>query len=130
MLRLAASRVPAAVRALLADGWHVETAEGVYRLPGAVSIEVSSGIDWFDLNGTVDYDGREAPLPRLLAALERGDAYVPLSDGSLGLLPEEWLRKHAMIARLGAAHGDRIRFKPSQVALLDVLLEAQPQATW
>ena len=130
MLRLAASRMPAAVRTLLADGWHVETAEGVYRLPGDVAIEVSSGIDWFDLHGSVDYDGRAAPLPRLLAALERGDEYVPLPDGSLGLLPEAWLRKHAVIARFGAADGDRIRFKPSQVALLDALLEAQPQATW
>ena len=130
MLRLAASRMPAAVRTLLAEGWHVETAEGVYRLPGEVAIEVSSGIDWFDLNGSVDYDGRAAPLPRLLAALERGDEYVPLPDGSLGLLPEAWLRKHAVIARLGAADGDRIRFKPSQVALLDALLDAQPQATW
>jgi len=130
MLRLAASRMPAAVRALLADGWHVETEEGVYRLPGDVAIEVSSGIDWFDLQGSVDYDGRAAPLPRLLAALERGDEYVALPDGSLGLLPEAWLRKHAVIARLGAADGDRIRFKPSQVALLDALLEAQPQATW
>jgi superfamily II DNA or RNA helicase len=130
MLRLAASRMPAAVRTLLADGWHVETAEGVYRLPGEVAIDVSSGIDWFDLHGSVDYDGRAAPLPRLLAALERGEEYVPLPDGSLGLLPEAWLRKHALIARLGAAEGDRIRFKPSQVALLDVLLDAQPQATW
>jgi len=130
MLRLAASRMPAAVRTLLADGWHVETAEGVYRLPGEVAIDVSSGIDWFELHGSVDYDGRAAPLPRLLAALERGDEYVALPDGSLGLLPEEWLRKHALIARLGAADGDRIRFKPSQVALLDVLLDAQPQATW
>jgi superfamily II DNA or RNA helicase len=130
MLRLAASRMPAAVRTLLAEGWHVETAKGVYRLPGAIAVDVSSGIDWFDLHGSVDYDGRAAPLPRLLAALERGDEYVPLPDGSLGLLPEQWLRKHALIARLGAADGDRIRFKPSQVALLDVLLEAQPQATW
>jgi len=130
MLRLAASRMPAAVRTLLADGWHVETAEGVYRLPGEVAIDVSSGIDWFDLHGSVDYDGRAAPLPRLLAALERGDEYVALPDGTLGLLPEEWLRKNALIARLGAADGDRIRFKPSQVALLDVLLDAQPQATW
>src|SRR4051794_35620775 len=130
MLRLAASKMPVAVRTLLAEGWRVETAQGVYRLPGEVAIDVSSGIDWFDLHGSVDYDGRVAPLPRLLAALERGDEFVPLPDGSLGLLPEEWLRKHALIARLGAADGDRIRFKPSQVALLDVLLEAQPQATW
>src|SRR4029077_18780319 len=84
VLRLSAVQVPRAVRALLEDGWHVETAEGVYRQPGAVSIDVSAGIDWFDLNGTVDYDGQSAALPALLAALERGESYVPLDDGSLG----------------------------------------------
>ncbi|HXI27846.1 MAG TPA: SNF2-related protein, partial [Vicinamibacterales bacterium] len=130
VLQLPTMHAPRAIQTLLAEGWHVEAAEGVYRKPGAVSVKVSSGIDWFDLDSAVDYGGVTAPLPTLLAALERGDAYVRLDDGSVGLLPEEWLRKHGIIARLGAAEGDHIRFKHSQVALLDALLDAQPQATW
>ena len=32
----------------------------------------SSGVDWFELRGTVDFDGVTATLPELLAALRRG----------------------------------------------------------
>jgi SNF2 family DNA or RNA helicase len=90
-------------------------------------LEVSSGIDWFDLQGIVDFgDGRSAPFPQLLAAVARGEDVVVLDDGSVGLLPEEWLRRYATIAGFGTAHGAAIRFERSQATLLDALLAAQP----
>jgi SNF2 family DNA or RNA helicase len=49
-----------------------------------------------------------------------------LDDGSVGLLPEEWLRRYATIAGFGTAHGAAIRFERSQATLLDALLAAQP----
>ena len=107
---------------------------GAWRPKGARSapavsmrLEVSSGIDWFDLHGAIDFgDGRSAPFPQLLAAVARGEDVVVLDDGSVGLLPEEWLRRYASIAGFGTADGDSIRFGRSQVALLDALLAAQP----
>jgi SNF2 family DNA or RNA helicase len=90
-------------------------------------LEVSSGIDWFDLHGTVDFgDGRSAPFPQLLSAVARGEDVVVLDDGSVGLLPEEWLQRYAAIAGFGNTEGDAIRFGRSQAALLDALLAAQP----
>ena len=89
-----------------------------------------SGIDWFELHGWVPYGDFGAELPALLAALERGQQIVSFDDGTLGLLPEEWLRKYASIARFGAQSGDHVRFQSSQAALLDALLEAQPQVRW
>jgi SNF2 family DNA or RNA helicase len=94
-------------------------------------LEVSSGIDWFDLHGAIDFgDGRSAPFPQLLAAVARGDDVVVLDDGSVGLLPEEWLRRYATISGFGTAKGDAIRFERSQAALLDALLAAQPAITY
>ena len=131
VLQLSAHVLPRVVRPLLDQGWQVEAAGRTYRQPGGVQLDVvSSGIDWFELRGQVQYDGQHASLPALLAALERGESFVTLGDGTIGLLPEEWLRKHATIARLGSRDGDGIRFKRSQVALLDALLAAQPEANW
>ncbi len=121
--------LPRVVRNLLAEGWHVEAAGVTYRSPGNVAVHVSSGIDWFELAGEVDYGGSTVSLPSLLAASARGDAYVTLDDGTWGLLPEEWLRKHGMLARMGSMHGDQLRFSSAQVALLDALLADQPAAT-
>ena len=128
--QVSAQVLPRIVRALLAEGWQVEAKGVQYRHPSHVAIAVSSGIDWFDLEGHVAYGEDRVALPALLAAVHRGDSFVTLGDGSIGLLPEEWLRKHATLASLGTADGDRLRFKSSQVALLDALLAAQPEATF
>jgi superfamily II DNA or RNA helicase len=129
-LQAAAHLLPRMVRTLLAEQWHVEAAGVAYRRPSEISIHVSSGIDWFELHAHVDYGGESASLPALLAAAKRGDPFVTLGDGSAGLLPEEWLNKHGLLTKLGTADGDWIRFRPSQVALLDALLAAQPAASW
>jgi superfamily II DNA or RNA helicase len=118
--------LPALVRTLMADGWTVEAAGRLYRRPSAFSLEVSSGVDWFELHGTVDFGGVAATLPALLAAARRHDGFVPLGDGTFGLLPEEWLARSARIAAIGTPEGDHVRFAPSQAALLDAWLATEP----
>jgi superfamily II DNA or RNA helicase len=127
-LELAARHLPAVVRELTAEGWYVEAEGKVYRSPGKFEIQVSSGVDWFELHGAVEFGDTVAQLPDLLAAMRCGDNMVKLGDGSLGLLPEEWLKQYGLLAGLGDAHGDHLRFKRSQAGLLDALLAAQPEA--
>ena len=79
--------------------------------------------------GEIDFDGIPATLPELLRALRRGDTMVVLGDGSFGMLPEEWLKKYAPLAEMGAVEGDRLRFRPAQAGLLDALLMSQPEAS-
>jgi hypothetical protein len=125
-----AKAVPALVRALCDAGWIVEVAGKPARRAGAIRIEVTSGIDWFDLDGVVEFGDQVARLPELLAARRRGEGFVRLGDGSSGLLPEEWLARNGLLFGLGGAAGDKLRFRRSQAALLDVLLAAQPEVCW
>src|SRR5262249_4200464 len=103
-LQLAPGNLPKVVRTLLAEQWLVEAEGKLYRQPGSFDIEVVSGIDWFDLHGTVDFEGRIVKLPALLEALRRGENTVRLDDGTFGLLPEEWLKKYGLLAGLGKQH--------------------------
>ena len=123
---LTPSKLPRAVRTLAELGWRVTAAGKLFRQPGKGSASVASGVDWFELQGAVEYGETTAQLPRLLAALKRGETMVTLDDGSYGLLPEEWLRRFGDVANMGEADGDRIRFRPSQAGILDALLATQP----
>src|SRR5262249_38429956 len=128
---LAPSKLPRVVRDLLGNGWHVEAEGKVYRRPGKFNIEVTSGIDWFELHGKVDFGGGvTASLPALLAALRCGENLVRLDDGTYGMMPEEWLNKYGLLAGLGEAKEDHLRFKKTQLGVLDALLATQPEASF
>ena len=127
--RLAPAKLGQAVRRILPLGWNVEAEGRLFRRPGSLQLNVSSGIDWFELRGDVDFEGQRTPFPRLLAALRKGESTVTLDDGTLGVIPEEWLRRYGILAGLGADGKDHVRFSRSQAGLLDALLESQPEAT-
>ncbi|HET6884475.1 MAG TPA: SNF2-related protein [Pirellulales bacterium] len=113
--------------ALSEAGWQVEAEGHRLRRPGTPHVSLASGVDWFELNGHVDYEGEQVGLPKLLEALRRGEEFVTLGDGSRGMLPAEWLARYAPLAAMGEAEGDKVRFKPSQALLLDAWLSAQPE---
>jgi superfamily II DNA or RNA helicase len=126
-LQIHVSRLPAAVRALVAEGWHVEASGKLYRRPGSFKMGVRSGIDWFDLDARVDFEGASLDIARLIEALRKGETTVVLDDGSLGLVPEEWLARYGLLAEVGTLEDGHLRFKKSQVGLLDALLASQPE---
>jgi superfamily II DNA or RNA helicase len=129
-LRIHSRAVPKAVRVLAAAGWLIEADGKLYRNPRKIEISVTSSIDWFEVHGTVDFDGVSLSLPRLLAAVQKGENIVVLDDGAIGILPEEWLKKYGLLAALGETESDHLRFGKSQAGLLDALLATQPEATF
>lgn len=125
---LPATKLPAVALALVQAGWRIEAEGKVFQRPSAFRLEVSSGIDWFELHGDVTYGTATAKLPALLEALRRGEKMVRLDDGTYGMLPDEWLKKIGMFAGMGTPENGHVRFRKSQVGLLDALLAAQPEA--
>ena len=119
--------LPAVARDLVRDGWRVD-AEGLrYRNPVSTRAELATGIDWFELSGGIDFGDGEIPFPALLKALEKGEDYVTLADGSYGLLPEDLEKRFGLLLRIGEASGDRIRYRATQSAMLDALLAAREE---
>jgi superfamily II DNA or RNA helicase len=124
-LRVDRTQLRELVSKLIERGWDVEAEGALIRRPGNYNIEVTSNVDWFELNASVDYDGVAVKLPALLAALRRGDKYIRLDDGSQGMLPEAWLARFDKLMHLADENKDSIRFAPSQALLLDALLAEQ-----
>ncbi|MGD0389305.1 MAG: DEAD/DEAH box helicase [Tepidisphaeraceae bacterium] len=120
--RLLPRRLPAAVRELTGRQWHVEVSGKVYRQPGKIQIQVSSGIDWFELNGQAEFEGVSVKVPKLLQAIRKGETTVVLDDGTIGILPEEWLKRYGLLAAVAEVKDEVIQFTKNQAGLLDALL--------
>lgn len=129
-LRLPQKQLPSLVAALLDEGWDVFGNRLLFRVGGEFKLDVATGIDWFDLNGHMDFDGQKVPLPALLEAARKGERFVRLGDGSMGVLPEEWIKKHQSLLGLGEVEGDSVRFARTQIGIVDVLLSQMPQANF
>ena len=112
-----------AVRQLHAQSWRVEVDHRPVLLSEGFTGEVGSGINWFDLSGRMHFGASKVGLPRLLAAIRKKKRYVLLDDGSMGLLPEEWLvRFGSLSGMVGQVEGESLRFELPQGFLLDALL--------
>ncbi|MDL1959832.1 MAG: DEAD/DEAH box helicase [Deltaproteobacteria bacterium] len=114
---------------LTKEGWRVQ---GQNRKPfrgGRITeLSISSGIDWFDLEGGISFGEHVIPLPKAIKAFLRGEQTVTLGDGSTGLLPEKWLSHNLPVLELGTTSGQKnrgktIRFSSTQALILDALLE-------
>lgn len=123
------TKMPAPIKDLVEEGWQVEMEGRSFRLPGALNVHVASGIDWFELHGSVTFGDCSARFPELLTALKKHEEMVRLEDGSYGLIPQELLRKYGILAGLGSLQGDHLRFSLTQTGILDALLAAEPVAT-
>lgn len=86
-------------------------------------IAVSSGIDWFDTELSVSFGDQKVTISDIKRALSHQQQYVPLGDGSIGLLPEEWLKKYSLLIKMGDNQGGKLRLKKFHFSVLDALLE-------
>ncbi len=114
-----------AVRGLIETGWSVQAEGKSVRQAGQVKFRVNSAIDWFELHADVQFGDTTLALPELLAALARGETTVRLDDGSLGILPEEWMEQYGLLAGLGTPDAEALRFSATQAGLLDALLAGE-----
>lgn len=126
-LELSTKRMTQVTKELVFAGWRIEAEGKLIRPVGEFKLALSTGIDWFDLDGGIDYEGQRISLPELLQAAQAGQSTIELGDGSIGVLPEEWLKKYGMLADLGTIENGTLRFNSSQAGILDALLATQSE---
>ena len=121
--RVSSNDLTELVPALLALGWSVNAEGQAWHTSVGSNFSVRSGVDWFDLEGGIEFgEGLVAPMPELLAAARKGSKTVRLGDGSVGILPERWLESWGLLELAGKKEGEALRFAKHQGWLLDALL--------
>lgn len=114
---------------LLKDGFVVFGEESlrkfkVTRSSAQVRVQIESGIDWFDLEFAIDFDGISLSLQEVKKALRKKTQYVRLADGSMAALPKTWLNKFRHTINLGEETGNHVRLSHFHVTLIDELFAA------
>ncbi len=89
----------------------------------SISITISSDIDWFDVNIAVAFGEQAVSLRDLKKNVINKDKYIRLKDGSIGILPEEWLEKYLHLFRSGEVKKNTIGVSKYQFSVVDVLYE-------
>lgn len=79
---------------------------------------VAAGNDWLDLNGLVRVGEFSFPFLMLARHIRDGNRFYPLPDGSLFVIPEEWMARYRDVASLGQKSGEALRLAKSQYTLL------------
>lgn len=73
-----------------------------------VSVTINSGTDWFNTRISVKYGKETATLKNLHKSIRNKTKFVQLGDGTLGMLPEDWISKFARYFEAGEIAGDAI----------------------
>ncbi len=104
----------------------------INRHTPTLSLGISSGIDWFELEAVVRYGDQSVMLRDVRSALRKGQRYIKLADGSIGELPETWLARYKRLFEMAAEVADgHLRVADYHLPLLDPLLDdaAEVQAS-
>ncbi len=85
-------------------------------------VQVSSGVDWFDASVELTFGDQAVSIIDVKKALAQKQNFVRLGDGSIGMLPEDWLKKYTLLLKVGETKGNKIRLKKFHFSVLDDLL--------
>jgi SNF2 family DNA or RNA helicase len=86
-------------------------------------IHVSSGLDWFDAKVEIDFDGQRVGIDDIKKALVNKQSFVQLGDGTLGILPDEWLQRYSLLFKVGDGRSNQLRLSKYHMSVIDDLYE-------
>ena len=82
------------------------------------------GMDWFEVQGQFQFAGQSVPLPQLIQSLKSGERLIKLGDGTMGILPEDWLKQLRPWIENGQKTDGGLRLSKVQALFLASSLEA------
>jgi len=86
-------------------------------------IHVSSGLDWFDAKIEIEFEGQRVGITDIKKALAAKQSFVQLGDGTLGILPDEWLKRYSLLFKVGDGKTDKLRLSKYHMSVIDELYE-------
>jgi SNF2-related domain/Helicase conserved C-terminal domain len=90
-------------------------------------IFISSNTDWFDAKVDILFGDQQVTVAEVKRALANKQQFVQLNDGTLGILPEEWLKKYSLLFRVGEGKTDSLKLSRYHLSVVDELYETRDE---
>ncbi|HYM93283.1 MAG TPA: helicase SNF2, partial [Chitinophagaceae bacterium] len=90
-------------------------------------IFISSNTDWFDAKIDIVFGEQKVTVAEVKRALANKQQFVQLNDGTLGILPEEWIKKYSLLFRVGEGRADSLKLSRYHLSIVDELYESRDE---
>jgi superfamily II DNA or RNA helicase len=90
-------------------------------------IFISGNTDWFDAKVDILFGDQKVTVAEVKRALANKQQFVQLNDGTLGILPEEWLKKYSLLFRVGEGKTDSLKLSHYHLSVVDELYETRDE---
>ncbi|MER3471467.1 MAG: helicase SNF2 [Chitinophagaceae bacterium] len=86
-------------------------------------IFISTNTDWFDAKVDITFGDQKVTVAEVKKAIANKQQFVQLNDGTLGILPEDWLKKYTLLFRVGEGKSDKLKLSRYHLSVIDDLYE-------
>ena len=93
----------------------------------ATHIHLSSGVDWFDAKVELAFGEQHIGIVEIQKALANKQSFVQLNDGTLGILPDEWIKKYALLFKVGEGKNNQLRLSKFHLSVIDDLYDQRDE---
>jgi non-specific serine/threonine protein kinase len=76
----------------------------------------------------IDFEGQRVGIADIKKALSAKQSFVQLNDGTLGILPDEWLKRYSLLFKVGDGKSDKLRLSKYHMSVIDELYENRDAA--
>ncbi|TAG30844.1 MAG: helicase SNF2 [Sphingobacteriia bacterium] len=87
----------------------------------STKIFISSNTDWFDAKVEIQFGDQKVTVDDVKKALVNKQQFVQLTDGTLGILPEEWVKKYALLFRVGDGKAGNMKLSKYHFSVIEEL---------
>jgi non-specific serine/threonine protein kinase len=87
----------------------------------STKIFISSHTDWFDAKVEIQFGEQKVTIADVKKALANKQQFVQLEDGTLGILPEEWIRKYSLLFKVGEGKLSNMKLSKYQFSVIEDL---------
>lgn len=90
-------------------------------------IFISNNTDWFDAKVDIVFGDQKVTVAEVKRALANKQQFVQLNDGTLGILPDEWLKKYSLLFRVGEGSSNNLKLSRYHLSVVDELYEGRDE---